>query len=116
MAAIRHDGGGGGMSDVEPETLEDVMEYPDLPRDNDRRWIVLFPDDYDNFGRDPEGNLAVLVDQKQAGELLSLCAECVAALSPRDAAGDDVLRDMRDALNRKIVESGDDDSAGGDAE
>jgi len=104
------------MSADEPETLGDVMEFPDLPRDDDRRWIVLFPDDYHNFGRDPEGNLAVLVDQEQAGELLSLCAECVAALSPRCAEGDDVLRDMRDELDRQIGDGDDHESADGDAE
>jgi hypothetical protein len=82
--------------------LGDVMEFPDEQRDDDRRWIVLYPEDYDNFGRDPDGNLAVLVDQEQAGEVLSLCAQTVAALSPRDAEGDDVLRNMRDALNRQI--------------
>lgn len=84
------------MSD-EPE-LGDVMDFPDEQRTDDRRWIVLFPEDYDNFGRDPEGNLAVLVDQEQAGEMLQLAAETIAALSHRDADGDDVIDDMIEGL------------------
>jgi len=95
------------MDDELPE-LGDVMGFPVEQRDDDRRWVVLYPDDFDNFGRDPEGNLAVLVDQEQAGEILSLAAQVVASLSHRDAEGDDVLRDMIDALERQI-EARDDD-------
>ena len=96
------------MSDDAP-TLDDVTQFPVFRPDDDRRWIVLFPEDYDNFARDPEGNLAILVDQKQADELLSLCAETIAALSPRDATDEDVLRDMRDALDQQLSEGGDDE-------
>jgi len=82
--------------------LGEVMSFPDAPRDDDRRWVVLFEDDYDNFARDVDGNVGVLVDQQQAGELLALTAQTIAALSPRDATGDDVLRDMIAALEREV--------------
>lgn len=96
------------MSDDNTPELGDVMEFPDGPRDDDRRWIVLYPEDYDNFGRDPAGNVAVLVDHGQAGEVLRLAAEVVADLSHRDAEGDDVLRDMVDALERQLDGEADD--------
>jgi hypothetical protein len=82
----------------DPPELGEVMTFPDEPRDDDRRWLVLFPDDFDNFGRDPDGNLAVLVDQQQAGEILHLAAETVAALSHKDADDGDVIDDLIDGL------------------
>ncbi len=96
------------MSDGIP-VLADMMEFPNEPRDDDRRWVVLFLEDYHNFAHDPEGNVAVLVDQTQATELLRLSAQTIADLSPRDADADDVIRDMRDALDQRLSE-GDDDA------
>lgn len=90
------------VTDDDLPELDDVMDYPDAPRADDRRWIVLFEEDYDNFGIDPEGNLAVLVDIHQTGEIMRLAAETLAALSHKDAEGDDVLRDMVNALEAEI--------------
>lgn len=92
------------MTDDEPASLQDVMDFPINAAEVDQRWLVLFSDDFDDWARDPQGNLGLLVDQQQAGEVLSLCAEAVAAMSPREATGDDVLRDMRDALDAEIEE------------
>ena len=78
--------------------LGDVLEYPDSRGDGDRRWIVLYPEDYDNFVRDVEGNVGVLVDIDQTGELLRLCAETLAGLSAQEADGEDVIGDMIDQL------------------
>ena len=91
----------------EPDQIPALGEVVDFPSDqpgSEERWIVLYPEDYETFGRDPEGNLAVLVDQEQAGELLALTAEVIASLSPRDATGDDVLRDMIAALEREVAD------------
>lgn len=84
------------MSDDPPE-LGDVMDY-ELSEGPDRHWIVLYEEDYDNVGLDPEGNLAVLVDMEQTGEILRLAAQTIASLSHKDADGDDVIQDMIDAL------------------
>lgn len=89
-----------------PPVLGDVMGFPDDQREDNRRWMVLFSEDYDNFGVDPEGNVAVLVDQEQAGEIVSLGAQIIASLSPRDATGDDVLRDMIEALEQQVGDAG----------
>lgn len=79
--------------DETPE-LGDVLEYPQDRRHDDKRWIVLYPEDYANYAVDPNGNLAVLVDIDQTGEVLQLAAQTLAALSHKDAEGDDVIRDM----------------------
>lgn len=36
---------------------------------DDRHWLILYPEDYDNFMKDGEGNLFVLVDDEQAAEV-----------------------------------------------
>lgn len=66
--------------------------------DESRRWIVLHPEEYDNVGLGTEGNLAVLVDLDQAGEVFRLAAQAIAALSHKDADGDNVIRAMIKAL------------------
>ena len=89
------------MSDDETE-LGDVVDFDLGEPGDDRRWIVLFEEDYDNVALDVDGNLAFLVDIDQTGELIRLAAQSLAALSPREADGDDVLRDMIDALEREV--------------
>lgn len=90
------------MSDGEPTEFGDVVDFDLATGEDDKRWIVLFPEDYDNFARDVEGNIAVLVDIKQTGELLRLTAQSLAELSHRDAVGDDVIRDMIDELEEVL--------------
>lgn len=85
------------MSDDLPE-LGDVINIPDAQHPGDQRWIVLYPDDYQSYIRGVDGNIGVLVDQQQAGELLRVLATILADLSHRDADADDVLDDMIDAL------------------
>lgn len=89
------------MSDDPPE-LGDVLDFDLRDPDDEYRWIVLFEEDYDNVALDVDGNLAFLVDIDQTGELIRLAAQSLAALSHRDADGDDVLRDMIDALEREV--------------
>jgi len=92
------------MSDDEPPELGDVMAFPDEQRDDEHRWIVLFEDDYENVAIDVDGNVGVKVDITQTGELMRLAAESLAALSHRDAVGDDVLRDMAERLQQEAVD------------
>jgi hypothetical protein len=65
---------------------------------------VLFEDDYENVAIDVDGNVGVKVDITQTGELMRLAAESLAALSHRDAVGDDVLRDMAERLQQEAVD------------
>jgi len=84
-------------------TLEDVTNF-DLEADRARRWIVLYPDDYDEWGRDVDGNIALKVDIEQAGEMLSLAALSIAALSNEDADDTDVIRDLITELEGMVDE------------
>jgi hypothetical protein len=92
------------VSNEQPE-LGEVLEFPDGQADGDRRWLVLFDEDYYNHAVDVEGNVGVLVDIHQAGEVIRLAAQALADLSHQDADGDDVLRDMIDALEAEIEDS-----------
>lgn len=82
--------------------LGDVLDF-DLQEPGDEyRWIVLFEEDYEDVALDVDGNVALKVDIEQTGEVIRLAAQSLAALSPREADGDDVLRDMIDALEREV--------------
>jgi len=85
--------------------LGDVLEFPTEQQTDDRRWMVLFDEDYHEFGVDPGGNLAVLVDIEQTGEILQLAAQILASLSHKDADGDDVIQDMISGLEG-VVDDG----------
>lgn len=46
----------------------------------DYRYMVLFPEDYEEFGIDPEGNLALLVDEENAREVKRLAEKVLEGL------------------------------------
>lgn len=90
------------MTDSSIPVLDDVMQFPDEQEDGDRRWIVLYDQDYDNVIIDPEGNVGVLVGIEQAGEVYRLAAQVIASLSSRDADPEDPMREFIDELERII--------------
>jgi len=89
------------MNDKEPPEYGDIVNFPDGPKDGaegkNRRWIVLYPDDYHKHANDMEDNVGVLVDAKQASELYRLCVETMLALEHPDG-GEKVLDKMIDTL------------------
>lgn len=91
-----------GGVDEEPPELGEVMDFPDEPRTDDRRWIVLFEEDYDNVAIDPNGNVGVLVDIEQTGELFRLAGQTLSSLSHRDAEPDEPIRDLIEALEEVL--------------
>jgi hypothetical protein len=98
------------MTNDDLPMLGDVLTMPDEQRDDERRWLVLYSDDYDDVVLDAEDNLAVLLDNEQAGEVLRLAAQALADTSHRDADGEDVIRDMIAALEHQLA----DDDGGGE--
>jgi len=84
-------------------TLADLTNF-ELDADRGRRWIVLFPGDYEQYGRDVDGNIAIKVDIDQAGEVLSLAAQSIAALAGENAESDDVIRDLINELEKELDE------------
>lgn len=89
------------QSTEEPEqvpVLGEIMEFPEEQREGDRRWMVLYDEDYENVAIDVEGNVGVLVDIEQSGEILRLASQILASLSHRDAEADEPILDMIAAL------------------
>jgi len=88
------------MSDGSVE-YGDLVNFPDGPTDGagdeDRRWVVLYPDDYAKHAVDMDGNVGVLVDAEQAGELHRLSVETLLALAHPDD-GEQAIREMIDRL------------------
>ena len=57
-------------------------EYPD--NHEEKRYMILHPEDYDGFGQDVAGNLAILMDEKQAREVRRLANDIIAQLEADD--------------------------------
>lgn len=50
---------------------------PEYPDDRDLHYLILFPEDYQKYGRDPKGNLALLVNEENAREVKRLAEEII---------------------------------------
>lgn len=89
----------GEMSGEQIPTLDDVLDM-DLENDeeDDRRWVVLFNEDYDDLCIDAGDSVALLVDNNQACELLRLTSQVVADLAPEHAPDKEPIQAMIDDL------------------
>lgn len=56
--------------------------YPDDPED--KRYIILYPEDYEGHGIDIEGNVALLVDKEQAREIKQLAEMAIRELEDNE--------------------------------
>lgn len=63
------------LNEIVRSTLGKEPKYPENPED--LQYMILFPEDYQNFGIDPEGNLAVLLDKENAEEVKRLAEKCI---------------------------------------
>jgi hypothetical protein len=68
------------------KSVRDAIEPYDGD-DSDRAWVILFPEDYDNWMKDGVGNLALLVDEEQAEEVRRLADQSLTRI--REGADDD---------------------------
>jgi len=57
--------------------------YPDTS--DDKRYIVLYPEDYKGHGVDVEGNVALLVDKENAREMKRLAEDVISQLEGSEA-------------------------------
>jgi len=80
-----------------------MANFPDGPTDGtgdeDRRWIVLYPDDYENHAIDIDGNVGVLVDAEQAAELHRLSIHALVALTHPD----DMEHTIRETIRHRTA-------------
>lgn len=91
------------MSNSEDSENEDPPEVGDvvnmeLEEQDDRRWVVLFDEDYDDLLLDADDSVALLVDCNQACELLRLVSKTVFALAPEHAPEKEPIEAMIDRL------------------
>lgn len=77
--------------------LDDVLDM-ELDAPDDRRYLVLHAEDYDDFLVDAEDSVALLVDCNQAVEVLRLASMVVADLAPEHAPDKEPIDAMIDAL------------------
>lgn len=83
----------------EPPKLGEVLDMDlDTGDDDDRRYVVLFDEDYDDVLLDADDSVALLVDNDQACELLRLSSKAVAELAPRHAPDKEPIQAMIDSL------------------
>lgn len=68
----------------DPPEIKDVVDM-ELKQESDKRWIVLYDEDYQDLLIDADDSVALLLDNNQAIELLDLASEVVAALAPQYA-------------------------------
>lgn len=71
--------------------MTDVDEIIDLDvsdPDDERKWIVLFDEDYDNVMLDGNDNVALLVNEKQAFEVWRLATQTLQATTDLDLDAD----------------------------
>lgn len=86
----------------DPPHVGEELEFEVEQDDPESRWIVLYPEDYQDFGVDLQDNLAVKVNIQQCGELLRLASASIASMSHRDADADQVLRDLIKELQQQL--------------
>jgi hypothetical protein len=84
--------------------LDNVLDM-ELDANEDRRWLVLYEEDYDDILLDAEDSVALLLDCNQACEVLRLANEIVSALAPAHAPDKEPL----EALIEQLQEVTDDD-------
>jgi len=78
-------------------TLEDVLDM-DLEDAEDRKWVVLYDEDYEDLCIDAGDSVALLIDNNQACELLKLTSHVIADLAPQYAPDKDPIEAMIHAL------------------
>lgn len=58
--------------------LEDELEMEVSKNESENKmWLLLYPEDYQNFIRDKEGNVGILVNNDQAKEVKRIAEEII---------------------------------------
>jgi hypothetical protein len=70
------------MNEVPRQVQGHEPNYPDEP--DDKRYIILYPDDYQGHGIDVEGNVALLVNEDNAREIKQLAEDVINSLEDSD--------------------------------
>jgi len=73
------------LNEVRRQTGSEPPQYPEEPED--KRYLILYPDDYEGHGIDVAGNVALLLDEEGAREVKRLAENIIQSL---DVNTDDV--------------------------
>ena len=82
-------------------TLDEVLDM-ELDADETQRYLVLHDEDYEDLIIDAGDSVALLVDYKQAIEVLRLASMVVADLAPGHAPDKEPIEAMIDALQEEV--------------
>lgn len=72
----------------------DVFDLDVTPPDAERRWLVLYDEDYHDVMLDGKDNVGLLLDLDDAAEVFRLASQVLASLSAVEADGDDAIGEM----------------------
>jgi hypothetical protein len=66
------------LNEVRTQAGSQQPQYPDEPED--KRYLILYPDDYEGHGIDVAGNVALLVNEDNAREIKRLAEKIIDSL------------------------------------
>lgn len=71
------------LNEITRQALDYDPEYPENA--DERMYMLLFPEDYDEHGVDMAGNVALLLDKEQAVEVRDLAEEIIEQLEENES-------------------------------
>lgn len=64
---------------ITEQALGEPAEFPE--NHEQYQYMILFPEDYEEHGIDPKGNVALMLDEENAREVKALAEEIIEGLS-----------------------------------
>lgn len=71
------------LNEIPRQAFDEDPEYPD--NQDNLRYMILFPEDYEGHGIDVAGNVALLLDESNAREVKRLAEEIIESLEDENA-------------------------------
>jgi hypothetical protein len=66
------------LNQINRQTMGEEPKYPE--NHEELRYLILYPDDYEGYGSDIEGNVALLLNEQNAREVKKLAEEIIEML------------------------------------
>jgi hypothetical protein len=66
------------LNEIERQTLGEKPTYPENA--DEKYYMILYPEDYQSYGSDMKGNLALLLDEENAREIKRLAENIIEEL------------------------------------
>lgn len=62
------------LNEIRRQGLDEPPEYPEGV---EKKYLILFPEDHEGYGSDPEGNVALLLNEENAREVKRLAENII---------------------------------------